>query len=108
MLDIQVPISLQPRDKIQDIVDLCIKKFSNCQPEVARKRVGIFLKNCRKTEKRKIQDHRPSRGVNAKVKLPRLFAVRIHLIHTVKYENRLQLNIVIFSEEKETQEGIAS
>merc|ERR1719295_1702464 len=68
MLDIQVPISLQPRDKIQDIVDLCIKKFSNCQPEVARKRVGIFLKNCRKTEKRKIQDHRPSRGLNAKKK----------------------------------------
>ena len=110
MLDIQVPISLQPRDKIQDIVDLCIEKFSNCQPEVARKRVGTFLKNCRKTEKRKIQgDPRPSRGSKVRYREDKQGFFTFNQTKTKgRVINENKTKNLIFPEEKETQEGIAT
>ena len=53
-LDVQVPLTWQPEDRIQTIIDSCIQEFPGyCGQELARKRIGAFLKNCRKTEKRK-------------------------------------------------------
>ena len=53
-LDVQVPLTWQPEDKIQTIIDSCVQQF-HCESELARKRIGTFLKNCRKTEKRKVE-----------------------------------------------------
>ena len=53
-MDVQVPITWQPEDRIQSIIDACVQQFpSFCSPDLARKQIGSFLKNCRKTEKRK-------------------------------------------------------
>jgi len=52
-LDTRIPITMQPGEAIQLIVDSCLDKFPNCPPEVARKRVRVFLKNCRKNEKKR-------------------------------------------------------
>jgi len=52
-LNTQIPITMQPPEEIQKIVDSCLDKFPRCRPQVARKRVRVFLKNCRKNEKDK-------------------------------------------------------
>ena len=50
-LDRQVPISRQPKEKIQAIVDSCTRQFPEFASK-ARKRIQIYLKQCRKTNKR--------------------------------------------------------
>ena len=50
-LDRQVPISRQPKEKIQAIVDSCTRQFPEFSSK-ARKRIQIYLKHCRKSNKR--------------------------------------------------------
>ena len=53
-LDVQVPITWQPEDKLQAIINTCVEQFPGyCSQGLARKRILLFLKNCRKTVKRK-------------------------------------------------------
>uniref|UniRef100_A0A8C4QY49 Nucleolar protein 4 helical domain-containing protein n=1 Tax=Eptatretus burgeri TaxID=7764 RepID=A0A8C4QY49_EPTBU len=49
-LDRMVPISKQPKEKIQAIIESCHRQFPEFQ-ERARKRIRTYLKSCRRTRK---------------------------------------------------------
>ena len=51
-LDRLVPISKQPKDKIQAIIDSCTRQFPEFG-ERARKRIRTYLKSCRRTRRNK-------------------------------------------------------
>ena len=55
-LDIQIPFTLQPSDKIQQIVDNCLETFPNYSADTPRKRIRAFLKNSRKKRKLSSQE----------------------------------------------------
>merc|ERR1719277_2773804 len=48
-LDRHVPISKQPKEKIQAIIDSCTRQFPEFS-ERARKRIRTYLKSCRRTK----------------------------------------------------------
>ena len=49
-LDRMVPISKQPKEKIQAIIESCSRQFPEFQ-ERARKRIRTYLKSCRRMKK---------------------------------------------------------
>ncbi|XP_078459523.1 nucleolar protein 4-like, partial [Lampetra planeri] len=49
-LDRMVPISKQPKEKVQAIIESCHRQFPEFQ-ERARKRIRTYLKSCRRTRK---------------------------------------------------------
>ncbi|XP_077991361.1 nucleolar protein 4-like [Glandiceps talaboti] len=49
-LDRMVPISKQPKDKIQAIIDACYRQFPELH-ERARKRIRTYLKSCRRMKR---------------------------------------------------------
>lgn len=49
-LDRLIPISRQPKDKIQAIIDSCARQFPEFG-ERARKRIRTYLKSCRRTRR---------------------------------------------------------
>lgn len=49
-LDRMVPISKQPKDKIQAIIDSCARQFPEFS-ERSRKRIRTYLKSCRRTKR---------------------------------------------------------
>lgn len=49
-LDRMVPISKQPKEKIQAIIDSCTRQFPEFA-ERARKRIRTYLKSCRRNKK---------------------------------------------------------
>lgn len=49
-LDRQVPISRQPKEKIQAIIDSCTRQFPELSSR-ARKRIRTYLKSCRRTKR---------------------------------------------------------
>lgn len=51
-LDRQVPISKQPKEKVQAIIDSCARQFPEFS-ERARKRLRTYLKSCRRNKKTK-------------------------------------------------------
>ena len=51
-LDRMVPISKQPKDKIQAILDACDRQFPEFH-ERSRKRIRTYLKSCRRMKKSK-------------------------------------------------------
>ncbi|KAM6925458.1 nucleolar protein 4-like isoform 2-T2 [Xenentodon cancila] len=53
-LDRMVPISKQPKDKIQAIIESCCRQFPEFQ-ERARKRIRTYLKSCRRMKKSGIE-----------------------------------------------------
>ena len=53
-LDRNVPISRQPKEKIQAIVDSCTRQFPEHAPR-ARKRIQMYLKSCRKNKRTREQ-----------------------------------------------------
>ncbi|XP_022243327.1 nucleolar protein 4-like isoform X2 [Limulus polyphemus] len=53
-LDRMVPISRQPKDKIQAIIDSCSRQFPEFSDR-ARKRIRTYLKSCRRTKR--ARDH---------------------------------------------------
>ncbi|KAI1287573.1 Nucleolar protein 4 [Halotydeus destructor] len=53
-LDRMVPISRQPKEKIQAIIDSCLRQFPEFG-ERARKRIRTYLKSCRRTRRTKAQ-----------------------------------------------------
>jgi hypothetical protein len=53
-LDRQVPISRQPREKIQAIIDSCTRQFPE-HAKRARKRIRTYLKSCRRMKRTREQ-----------------------------------------------------
>lgn len=53
-LDRMVPISKQPKEKIQAIIDSCTRQFPEFG-ERARKRIRTYLKSCRRTKRTRDQ-----------------------------------------------------
>lgn len=51
-LDRLVPISRQPKEKIQAIIESCARQFPEFS-ERARKRIRTYLKSCRRTKRHK-------------------------------------------------------
>ena len=49
-LDRMVPISKQPKEKIQAIIDSCTRQFPEFS-ERARKRIRTYLKSCRRNKR---------------------------------------------------------
>lgn len=49
-LDRMIPISKQPKEKIQGILDSCTRQFPEFS-ERARKRIRTYLKSCRRNKK---------------------------------------------------------
>src|SRR5436853_1509724 len=49
-LDRMVPISKQPKEKIQAIIDSCTRQFPEFA-ERARKRIRTYLKSCRRNKR---------------------------------------------------------
>lgn len=49
-LDRMIPISKQPKEKIQGILDSCTRQFPDFS-ERARKRIRTYLKSCRRNKK---------------------------------------------------------
>lgn len=49
-LDRMIPISKQPKEKIQAIIDSCTRQFPEFS-ERARKRIRTYLKSCRRNKK---------------------------------------------------------
>lgn len=60
-LDRMVPISKQPKEKIQAIIDSCTRQFPEFA-ERARKRIRTYLKSCRRNKK--VRDGNASAGSN--------------------------------------------
>lgn len=55
-LDRMVPISKQPKEKIQAIIESCSRQFPEFQ-ERARKRIRTYLKSCRRMKKSGMEVH---------------------------------------------------
>jgi hypothetical protein len=53
-LDRIVPISKQPKEKIQAIIDSCTRQFPE-HASRARKRIRTYLKSCRRTKRTREQ-----------------------------------------------------
>ena len=53
-LDRHVPISKQPKEKIQAIIDSCTRQFPEYAAR-ARKRIRTYLKSCRRTKRTREQ-----------------------------------------------------
>ena len=53
-LDRHVPISKQPKEKIQAIIDSCTRQFPEYS-ERSRKRIRTYLKSCRRTKRSREQ-----------------------------------------------------
>ena len=53
-LDRHVPISKQPKEKIQAIIDSCTRQFPEYASR-ARKRIRTYLKSCRRTKRSREQ-----------------------------------------------------
>ena len=51
-LDLDLPLSVQPNDGIEEIVSACLHKFPGVEADLARRRVRIFLKNSRKGKRK--------------------------------------------------------
>lgn len=58
-LDRMVPISKQPKEKIQAIIESCSRQFPEFQ-ERARKRIRTYLKSCRRMKKNGMEMVSPS------------------------------------------------
>lgn len=64
-LDRMTPISKQPKEKVQAIIDSCARQFPEFS-ERARKRLRTYLKSCRRNKKTKDGwEHQPSRPTPA-------------------------------------------
>ena len=51
-LDLDLPLSVQPNEGIEEIVSACLHKFPGVEADLARRRVRIFLKNSRKGKRK--------------------------------------------------------
>ena len=63
-LDRHVPISKQPKEKIQAIIDSCTRQFPEYS-ERARKRIRTYLKSCRRTKRSREQAGLDTNNVSA-------------------------------------------
>ena len=63
-LDRHVPISKQPKEKIQAIIDSCTRQFPEYSVR-ARKRIRTYLKSCRRTKRSREQAGLDTNNVSA-------------------------------------------
>ena len=62
-LDRLLPISKQPKDKVQAILDACERQFPDFVDR-SRKRLRTYLKSCRRVHLRRINSSDPKRKAN--------------------------------------------
>lgn len=67
-LDRIVPISKQPKEKIQAIIDSCTRQFPEFA-ERARKRIRTYLKSCRRNKKVRGEPPGPSSAWDSSVRV---------------------------------------
>lgn len=81
-LDRMIPISKQPKEKVQAIIDSCARQFPDFS-ERARKRLRTYLKSCRRNKKTKDGwENQPSRPTPA-----HLTSVQAEQILSIACEN---------------------
>jgi len=78
-LDRMVPISKQPKEKIQAIIDSCTRQFPEFG-ERARKRIRTYLKSCRRTKR--TRDHNGTSWDSVNIFL--LLYNLLHIQNTIK------------------------
>eukprot|EP00093_Oithona_nana_P009700 09700.XXX_147474_125173_1 [CDS] Oithona nana genome sequencing. len=83
-LDRHVPISKQPKEKIQAIIDSCTRQFPEFAPR-ARKRIRTYLKSCRRTKRTREQAGLD--GVNARPAPPHLTSIQAEQLLAKACEN---------------------
>ena len=66
-LDRHVPISKQPKEKIQAIIDSCTRQFPEFSVR-SRKRIRTYLKSCRRTKRSREQAGLDINNVSLKFK----------------------------------------
>ena len=76
-LDRHVPISKQPKEKIQAIMDSCTRQFPE-YAERARKRIRTYLKSCRRTKRSREQAGLDINNVRWRPASSRYLDVRIY------------------------------
>jgi len=83
-LDRHVPISKQPKEKIQAIIDSCTRQFPEFAPR-ARKRIRTYLKSCRRTKRSREQAGLD--GINARPAPPHLTSIQAEQLLAKACEN---------------------
>ena len=83
-LDRHVPISKQPKEKIQAIIDSCTRQFPEFAPR-ARKRIRTYLKSCRRTKRSREQAGLD--GVNTRPAPPHLTSIQAEQLLAKACEN---------------------
>lgn len=83
-LDRMVPISKQPKEKIQAIIDSCTRQFPEFG-ERARKRIRTYLKSCRRTKRTRDQNGASWESVILIYKLPDLKKISYFNIKITNY-----------------------
>lgn len=83
-LDRHVPISKQPKEKIQAIIDSCTRQFPEYAAR-ARKRIRTYLKSCRRTKRSREQAGLD--GANARPTPPHLTSVQAEQLLARACEN---------------------
>merc|ERR1712001_384582 len=83
-LDRHVPISKQPKEKIQAIIDSCTRQFPEYASR-ARKRIRTYLKSCRRTKRSREQAGLD--GSNARPTPPHLTSVQAEQLLARACEN---------------------
>lgn len=83
-LDRHVPISKQPKEKIQAIIDSCTRQFPEYASR-ARKRIRTYLKSCRRTKRSREQAGLD--GANARPTPPHLTSVQAEQLLARACEN---------------------
>jgi len=83
-LDRHVPISKQPKEKIQAIIDSCTRQFPEFAPR-ARKRIRTYLKSCRRTKRSREQAGLDA--VNARPAPPHLTSIQAEQLLAKACEN---------------------
>ena len=81
-LDRHVPISKQPKEKIQAIIDSCTRQFPEYASR-ARKRIRTYLKSCRRTKRSREQAGLDSTNVRSSFR--KLVYVCIPILFTCNY-----------------------
>lgn len=91
-LDRMVPISKQPKEKIQAIIESCSRQFPEFQ-ERARKRIRTYLKSCRRMKKNGMEVHSLSFTWSDVIYRP-LLASTVHFSQNNNKYNFLKIGLI--------------
>ena len=79
-LDRHVPISKQPKEKIQAIIDSCTRQFPEFSVR-SRKRIRTYLKSCRRTKRSREQAGLDINNVSLNLNIDTLLCKMSHVNH---------------------------